>query len=303
MRRKLSDLGLELSLDAGHLESLTVCAVGREDVVMGRPSSYPESFRRDAVELVLSSDRPVREVARELGVSYETLRSWVKTFRREQDPEQAARDAETRRGQGDAQAAGGTGEGERDSPQSGRLFCARDGSMIYRYRFISEHRAGYGVQRLCRVLKIRRQGFYEWLAARPGRDARAVRDEDLAVVITQVHQRHQGRYGRPRITTELRRRGLVVNHKRVGRVMSELGLAGITRRRRRTLTSPARVAAEPVTDLIGRDFTATRPGRCLVGDITCLVTGQGRLFLATVIDLHNREVIGHALGSHAHRCQ
>lgn len=62
---------------------------------MGRPSSYPEAFRRDAVELALSSDRPVREVARELGVSYETLRGWVKTFRREQDPEQAARDAET----------------------------------------------------------------------------------------------------------------------------------------------------------------------------------------------------------------
>ena len=58
--------------------------------------------------------------------------------------------------------------------------------------------------------------------------------------------------------------------------MNELALAGITRRRRRTLTSPARVAAEPVTDLIGRDFTATRPGQRLVGDITCLVTVMAR---------------------------
>jgi len=171
--------------------------------------------------------------------------------------------------------------------------------MIYRYRFISEHRASYGVQRLCRVLKIRRQGFYEWLAAETGRDARAERDEDLAVVITGIHHEHHKAYGRPRITDELRRRGMLINHKRVGRVMAELGLAGITRRRRRTLTSPALVPAEPVADLIGRDFTAERPGERLVGDITCLVTGQGRLYLATVIDLHNREVVGHALDRHA----
>jgi transposase InsO family protein len=171
--------------------------------------------------------------------------------------------------------------------------------MIYRYRFISEHRATYGVQRLCRILQVRRQGFYEWCAAQTGRNARAGRDEDLAVVITGIHQEHRGRYGRPRITAELRRRGITVNHKRVRRVMTELGLAGITRRRRRTLTSPALVPAEPVADLIGRAFTAERPGERLVGDITCLITGQGRLFLATVIDLHNREVVGHAIGPHA----
>jgi transposase InsO family protein len=168
--------------------------------------------------------------------------------------------------------------------------------MIYRYRFISEHRATYGVQRLCRVLGIRRQGFYQWLAAEAGRDARSGRDEDLAVAITAIHQQHHGRYGRPRITAELHRRDVRVNHKRVGRVMAELGLTGISRRRRRFLTSPALVPAEPVADLIGRNFTAPRPGERLVGDITCLITGQGRLFLATVIDLHNREVVGHALG-------
>ncbi|MEV6238650.1 IS3 family transposase, partial [Lentzea sp. NPDC051838] len=118
--------------------------------------------------------------------------------------------------------------------------------MIYRYRFISEHRADYGVQRLCRILGVWRQGFYRWLAAQTGRETRAERDEDLAVVITRVHQQHRGLYGRPRITAELRRRGIRVNHKRVGRVMTELGLAGTTRRRPRFRTSPALVPAEPV---------------------------------------------------------
>jgi len=171
--------------------------------------------------------------------------------------------------------------------------------MIHRYRFISEHRAEFGVQRLCEVLKLRRQGFYEWQAAGPARLERAGRDRELASVITEIHRAHRGAYGRPRITGELRRRGLRVNHKRVGRVMREHAVTGISRRRRRLLTT---VPADPVVtssvpDLIGRDFTAGTPGTRLVGDITYLPTAEGTLYLATVIDLHSREVIGHAMSA------
>jgi transposase InsO family protein len=171
--------------------------------------------------------------------------------------------------------------------------------MIHRYRFISEHRAEFGVQRLCLVLKLRRQGFYEWLAGEPARVERAGHDEELASVITEIHGAHRGAYGRPRITVELRRRGLRVNHKRVGRIMREHAVTGVSRRRRRLLTT---VPADPVVtssvpDLIGRDFTAAAPGTRLVGDITYLPTGQGTLYLATVIDLHSREVIGHAMSA------
>ncbi|MCG8921603.1 IS3 family transposase [Lentzea sp. CC55] len=171
--------------------------------------------------------------------------------------------------------------------------------MIHRYRFISEHRAEFGVQRLCQVLKLRRQGFYEWEAAGPARLERAGRDRDLAAVITEIHRAHHRGYGRPRITAELRRRGLVVNHKRVGRLMREHAVAGINRRRRRLLTTvPADpVTVTPVPDLIGRDFTAAAPGKRLVGDITYLPTAEGTLYLATVIDLHSREVIGHAMSA------
>jgi transposase InsO family protein len=171
--------------------------------------------------------------------------------------------------------------------------------MIHRYRFISEHRAEFGVKRLCQVLKLRRQGFYEWEAAEPARRERAGRDEELASVITEIHGAHRGAYGRPRITVELRRRGVVVNHKRVGRIMREHAVAGISRRRRRLLTTvPADVeVVAPVPDLIGRDFTAHAPGKRLVGDITYLPTAEGTLYLATVIDLHNREVIGHAMSA------
>src|SRR5882672_1812155 len=170
--------------------------------------------------------------------------------------------------------------------------------MIGRYRFISDHHASYGVARLCRVLAVRRrQGYYEWLAAQPAREQRAAADDELAAEIRAIHGDHCGSYGSPRITDELRRRGWRVNRKRVERLMRERHIVGITRRRRRSLTKQD-ATATPAPDLIGRDFTATGPGQRLVGDITYLPTQEGWLYLATTIDLYNREVIGHAMAEH-----
>jgi transposase InsO family protein len=170
--------------------------------------------------------------------------------------------------------------------------------MTYRYRFISEHHADYGVTRLCRVLAVpRRQGYYEWLAAQPARQRRAEAEDQLAVEIRGIHGDHRGAYGSPRVTAELRRRGRRVNRKRVERIMRERGIVGHTRRRRRSLTRPDATAV-PTPDLIGRDFTAPTPGHRFVGDITYLPTEQGWLYLATTIDLFNREVVGHAMADH-----
>nr|WP_306662147.1 IS3 family transposase [Amycolatopsis magusensis] len=149
---------------------------------------------------------------------------------------------------------------------NGRLFCTRDGSMIYRYRFISEHRATYGVKRLCQVLGVRRQGFHEWVAAEAARNERAEAEQQLVTMIATIHAKRRGTYGVPRITAELHRRGHTVNHKRVERLMREHGLAGITRRKRRSTTRPAAGPVTPVTDLIRRDFTAEKPGQRLVGE-------------------------------------
>jgi transposase InsO family protein len=170
--------------------------------------------------------------------------------------------------------------------------------LTHRYRFISEHHATYGVARLCRVLAVkRRQGYYEWLAAQPARQDREQAEEDLVAEIRAIHGEHQGRYGSPRVHDELRRRGRQVNRKRVERLMRQRCIVGISRRRRRSLTKQD-AAAAPAPDLIGRDFTATAPGQRLVGDITYLPTAEGWLYLATTIDLFNREVIGHAIAEH-----
>jgi transposase InsO family protein len=170
--------------------------------------------------------------------------------------------------------------------------------MIHRYRFISEHHATYGVTRLCRVLAVgRRQGYYEWVAAQPARQERAEAEDDLAAEIRTIHGEHKGSYGSPRVTDELRRRGRRVNRKRVERIMRERHIVGITRRRRRSLTKQDTTAA-PAPDLIGRDFTSPAPGHRLVGDITYLPTQEGWLYLATTIDLFNREVVGYAMAEH-----
>jgi transposase InsO family protein len=169
--------------------------------------------------------------------------------------------------------------------------------LTLRYRFISDHRAVFGVARLCRVLAVRRQGFYEWLSAAPARQQRAAAEDELAAAIRGIHGQHRGAYGSKRITVQLRRDGRRINRKRIERIMRQRGIVGITRRRRRSLTRQDPAAA-PAPDLIGRDFTAPAPGQRFVGDITYLLTQEGWLYLATTIDLHNREVVGHAMAEH-----
>jgi transposase InsO family protein len=116
------------------------------------------------------------------------------------------------------------------------------------------------------------------------------------VEIAEIHGGNRGAYGCPRVTVELRRRGRQVNHKRVERIMREHQIVGITRHTRSLTKHDPTVA--PAPDLLSRDFTAQAPGERLVGDITYLPTGEGWLYLATVIDLHTREVIGHAMAGH-----
>ena len=133
-----------------------------------------------------------------------------------------------------------------------------------RFRFISEHRAVFGVKRLCRVLKVSRSGFYAWLAGIPKRAGRVADDNRLLEQIQAIHRQTGGAYGSPRVTVELHAQGVVVNHKRVERLMRQHGVVGIHLRRGRKTTIPS-PAAITIPDLLGRDFTATAPDRRWVG--------------------------------------
>jgi transposase InsO family protein len=165
------------------------------------------------------------------------------------------------------------------------------------YAFIEAEKTTFGVAFLCRLLKVARSLFYAWLAGESARAARQAADDALAHEISVLHAASKGTYGVPRIHAELRRLGHRANRKRVERVMRERGISGVTRRKRRSLTRPAKRTV-PAADLIGRDFTAPAPGVKLVGDITYLATAEGWLYLATWIDLATREVIGYSMAEH-----
>ncbi|MGY0063382.1 IS3 family transposase [Streptomyces sp. LZ34] len=169
------------------------------------------------------------------------------------------------------------------------------------YRFIAAEKATYPVALLCRVLGVVRSSFYAWLEAEEAREERVRADEALAHEIMVIHLASKGAYGVPRVHAALRRLGWPVNRKRVERIMRERQITGVTRRRRRSLTRPGR-QARSAPDLIGRDFTAARPGTRLVGDITYLPTREGWLYLACWLDLAAREVVGYAMADH-HRAE
>ncbi|MFI2511320.1 IS3 family transposase [Streptomyces sp. NPDC018972] len=165
------------------------------------------------------------------------------------------------------------------------------------HAFIEAEKTTHGVAFLCRLLNVARSSFYAWQATAKARAVRKAADEALAHEITVIHVASRHTYGVPRIHAELRRPGRAVNRKRVARVMRERGIQGAHRRRRRSLTRPDK-KARPAPDLTGRDFHAERPGTKLVGDITCLPTAEGWLYLACWLDLATREVVGYAMADH-----
>jgi putative transposase len=145
----------------------------------------------------------------------------------------------------------------------------------------------------CRVLGVSPSGYYAWIERPPS--ARAQADEVLLEQIRAIHAWSRGTYGARRIRIELREQGIRCARKRVVRLMREAGLSGAQRRRYRGTTRQAREAlAAP--DLVKRDFTASRANQLWVADVTYVRTGEGWLYLATVLDAWSRRIVGWAMG-------
>lgn len=151
------------------------------------------------------------------------------------------------------------------------------------------------VTAMCAWLEVSTSGFYEW-RDRPA-SATAQRRERLKTRIAEVFEAFDGTYGYRRIHGELLRAGEDCSAELVRTLMRQLGLVACQPRPYKTTTVPADTRPA-IPDLVARDFTADRPGVKLVGDITYLPTWQGWVYLATVIDCFNREVIGYALADH-----
>ncbi|WIV57797.1 IS3 family transposase [Amycolatopsis nalaikhensis] len=167
------------------------------------------------------------------------------------------------------------------------------------YPFIeAENASGSGnVKRACELLKVSRAAYYTHRAATPSQHERD--DAELTAEIVAIHNESNGTYGTPRVHAELRARGRRHSRKRIARLLHTAGLAGRTPKRWRTTTTPDPAATMP-TDLLKRDFscTATNINTRWCGDITYIHTWEGWLYLATVIDLDSRRVVGWATADH-----
>lgn len=167
-----------------------------------------------------------------------------------------------------------------------------------KYAFISEQRVAFPVARLCDVLQVSTSGYY----ASRGRAAapRVKRDVTLAAQIRAVHAASKGRYGSPRVHAELLANGSRVSRKRVARLMRQAGLAA-RRRRRFRVTTDSKHAFPIAPNVLERDFTATGPNEAWVTDITFLWTQEGWLYLAAILDLFSRRVVGWATSANVDR--
>lgn len=168
-----------------------------------------------------------------------------------------------------------------------------------RYRFIAaEKLAGKAVTPACSALEVSQSAYYQWSRQEPSQ--RAQEDARLVERIAIIHAESRGTYGSPRVQRQLAREGTRCGRKRVARLMSAQGLAGRCKRRFKPTTIADPEARDLAPDLLRRAFGPEGMGlnRAWVGDITYLRTGEGWCYLATVIDLASRRVVGFALAAH-----
>jgi putative transposase len=160
------------------------------------------------------------------------------------------------------------------------------------FELVHAEKANFPVDLLCRVLSVSRSGYYAWCKGTPSERQRT--NERLLAEIRAIHERHRQRYGSPRMHAELVDRGCKVGKHRVARLMRENGIKARPRRRfRRTTDSGHKLPVAP--NLVERRFTATAPNQAWVGDITYIWTTEGWTYLAVLLDLYSRRVVGWAM--------
>jgi putative transposase len=162
--------------------------------------------------------------------------------------------------------------------------------------FVDTHRARFGVEPICRTLNVSESAFYQRRSARPSR--RALEDARLVERIRELHERNWCAYGARRLWLALRREGVEVGRDRVRRLMRQEGLVGAKQRGRRWRTTISDPGASRPTDLVERDFTATRPDALWVADFTYLRSWQGLAYFSFVLDAYSRRIVGWQLARH-----
>ena len=165
-----------------------------------------------------------------------------------------------------------------------------------RFEFIREHSARWPIRLMCRVLQVSASGYYAW-RVRPD-SARRIANRHLLGDIRRLEAEHRGRYGSPRMHAALRAEGQTVSQGRIERLMRHHGIRALAGRRFRPCTTDSRHDLPIAPNLLKQVFTATAPNAVWLADITYIATGEGWLYLAAVLDLATRKIVGWSMRDH-----
>ncbi|MFD1683195.1 IS3 family transposase [Pseudomonas rhodesiae] len=251
---------------------------------------YPEEFKIQAVKQVTEKQLPVSEVAARLGVSVHSLYAWVRRYTKpqEQRVEEDDQSAEVRRLRAELKRV----TEERDNLKKGRRVLCQ--GVRLKYAFIKQQAGHYAIRRLCLTLKVHPSGYYAWLSE--PKSARAKDDQRLLGLIKHSWLESGGVYGYRKIHDDLREVGESCGRHRVARLMRLEGLRSQTGYRRR----PGKYGGKPAVaspNLLKRQFDVREPNKVWVTDITYIRTYEGWLYLAVVLDLFSRQIIGWSMKS------
>ncbi|HEX2988036.1 MAG TPA: IS3 family transposase [Chloroflexota bacterium] len=254
---------------------------------------FTREFKISAVKLVNEQGYTISEAAKSLGVDDNSVRYWIKQLASEPglaptgDGALAAEIQRLRKENARLLL-------ERENlKKSGRVLC--QGASV-KFRFIDQHLQQFPVEAVCEVLRVSRSGYYAW-RGRP-RSNQEARREELARKIQAVHQQSRRVYGSPRVCKALQAEGQRVCENTVARVMRQQGIRAKTKKTFVPRTTES-LHEQPVAEnLLNREFTADRPNQKWVTDITYIPTDEGWLYLAGVMDLFSRKIVGWSMAEH-----
>lgn len=165
------------------------------------------------------------------------------------------------------------------------------------YRFIESEADNFAIRTLCKVTKVSPSAYYAWRARGEGPSETLIEEAYLADRVFEVWRRSRRRYGAPRVTAALLKAGVKTNEKKVARLMAEMGISGKCGRRKLRTTWRDKQAI-PAGDLVERDFSAEAPDELWVGDATYIWTEEGWMFVASVLDVCTRMIVGWSIADH-----
>ncbi|NOQ17410.1 MAG: IS3 family transposase [Methyloprofundus sp.] len=250
---------------------------------MSKGKRYTQEFKIEAVKQITDRGYSVAEVADRLGICSKTLYHWRHQL---SDPPKQSKSSDDQLKIAKLESELKRVTEERDIFKKGRKVLCQQPRV--KYRFIRDHHHLFSVIAMCRVFKLHRSGFYAWL--KKPLSNRAVEDKRLLKVIKRFYIASGGTYGSPWIHQDLREAGEACSVHRVAKIMREHGLKAQIGYKRRYIKSGT--VSKVADNLLARQFNPPEPNQTWVSDITYIRTHEGFLYVATVMDLFSRRIVG-----------